>query len=611
MAKRLHLHANFPYLIEVPNAALGYLKSALSEEKVNVTNIYWYLPPREILESISALLIKFQNKRIDLLDPPALFTAYLSRFFHADKATYSFGPTLIEHLLTTYNPLKKVNQVAKTFKDFVDHSIENENMADVDIAGFTVNFYQWIISSYIWSKLKELNPNIKVVVGGLATRSEAQTFMKTFQTVDYAVWGEGEIPLKELVRRIDDRKSLPEVPHLVYRDKNGLRSTDVPVCRVDPPFADHSDYFKRVKEFDIAIPPFIPIWGTRSCRWNKCKFCSVNRGIEYYERPVKDVVREIEYQSEKYNVDKFMFVDTDIGRKNVADFENLLRELLRSVNRRKKPYDIWAEVSPAFLNGKYMEMMSKIRMVIQIGFEALTDSLLQKMRKMHRFAENIQALKLGRDYGVNITGLNVLRNLPEECEKDIIESMENLNYLRFFLNRYILRPSELTLYKGTAYYNETPLDEREKWVTNIMYDETKQTGLIKEDNRWDFFGFRAHQLKHHLLWDQFSDMLERFQKAKVFYTWLEFSDRSSFIEEYNEVSGHEVYFLDGERTRILKFCDNIRSWEHLRNEFSSSENIEDTISQLRRENLLYVDEERGYLISIPSSKDIRKIHEVD
>ena len=31
MAVKVHLHANFPYIPEVPNAALGYLKSAVSD----------------------------------------------------------------------------------------------------------------------------------------------------------------------------------------------------------------------------------------------------------------------------------------------------------------------------------------------------------------------------------------------------------------------------------------------------------------------------------------------------------------------------------------------------------------------------------------------------
>ncbi|KYK36177.1 MAG: hypothetical protein AYK19_09345 [Theionarchaea archaeon DG-70-1] len=612
MATKLHLHASFPHHVNMPNAAVGYLKSSLSEEPhLDVTNIYWYLPPKEILDPILLILLNLQNKYIDNLDPVVYLTAYLSKFFYTDPNKNVCAPTIIESVIDSYIPLENVEKVAQSFKDFVDYSIETDGVPDVDIAGFTVKFYQWIMSSYIWSALKEANPNITIVVGGLDTRDEAEAFMGTFKDVDYAVWGEGEIPLQELVRRINDGQSLGEVPRLAYRDKDNLHFTDVPDTRVAPsPFADHTDYFERLKALDVTLSPRIPIFSTRSCRWNRCKFCNVNKAL-YYERPISDTVEEIEYQSKKYDIDKFLFVDQGIGRKNDKDFEDLLRALLNSVNRRKRMYDILAEISPVRLNRTHVRMMSKIKIGVQIGFEAVTDSLLKKMDKMHGFVENIQALKFGKDYNVDFSRLNVIRNLPEECEDDVVESVENLTYLRGFLNRYNLFLSELTLYKRARYYEEIPLEEREKrWVTNILYKEMKR--LIKEDYKWDFFGFRANNLKHHQLWDQFTGLLERFQSAHITYSWLEFSDGSSLIEEYNSISGRKGYRLTAIETAILKFCDSITSLHQLKDELPHvhEHDIEDALSQLRKGRLLYIDEGKR-LISILSVRNIKKIHERD
>lgn len=62
MALNIHLHANFPYGMDRPNAAIGYLKSFLSEEKhVNVTNIYWNLPPKELFETVSSIPTKLDR----------------------------------------------------------------------------------------------------------------------------------------------------------------------------------------------------------------------------------------------------------------------------------------------------------------------------------------------------------------------------------------------------------------------------------------------------------------------------------------------------------------------------------------------------------------------
>ena len=614
---RLHLHANFPYKMEIPNAALGYLKSALSEEKVAVTNIYWNLPPREIGEPMLAILSRFESPRIELVDPLSVVIAYLSRYFPpGEKRSAHLQRSMADFILSAHFSTEKMKEIAEIFKDFIDYSLENENMADVDVAGFTVNYYQWLMSRYIWSELKKLNPNIKIVVGGLATRGEAHGFMETFSDVDYAVYGEGEIPLKELVRRIDDPDSLSEVPHLVYRNKgrNELLSTTIPCGRNTFHFADHTDYFERKRKIELNLSPFIPIVSTRSCRWNKCKFCSLNKGTTYYERPIEDIIGEIEYQSTRYGVDNFMFQDTDIARRSVNDFEKLLTELLKSVDRRQKPYIMWAEVSPTVLNRKTVEMMSNIHISIQIGFEAVTDTLLKKMNKMHRFAENIQALKFGKDYNLNISGLNVIRNLPEVREEDVLESMGNLGYLRFVLHQYNLNLSELALFKGSPYYEEVSPDERERrWRENLLYSEIERMDLIPENQRWDFFGFRATTLEHSMLWDHFASVLEDFEAATISYKWIEFSDGSSLIEEFNEISGHIGYLLSDVETDILKFCDTIRLLSELRNEFSHipEKDIEEAVSLLREEFLLYYEEEREYLLSIPSVENIRKIMRTD
>ena len=616
MALKLHLHANFPYSMERPNAAVGYLKSFLSQKShLDVTNVYWNLPPREIAESMSSLMTRIQGTHIiDKFDPITVLTAYFARFFYkTDYNATGHGPSIIESIIRSRTTLQKVENTAHSFKEFVDHTIENGGVADADIAGFTVNFFQWLISSYIWSRLKKLNPNITVVVGGLATLDEAVAFVKTFKDVDYAVWGEGELPLKELVSR--PGQSLSEVPRLVYREKTGeVISTDTGHYGLETfPFADHTDYFNRIKKCGLTVSVRIPVFGTRSCFWNRCKFCNLNRDTPYYERPLTDIVQEIEYQSQKYNIDQFIFLDTDIGRRHTADFEEVLKALLTSVEKRKRRYDIEAEISPARITRETADMMGKIRIGGQLGFEAMTDTLLTNMDKMHRFAENIQALKLGNDYGVSLFGLNIIRNLPGECEADVVESMENLRFLRFYLHRYELRPSELSLYKGTPYYEDIPAKEREtKWVTNFLYSEVNQLGLCEDVVKWDFFGFRADCLNHHQLWDQFTDLLEKMQSSDIFYVWVEFPDGGSLIEEYNHITGNREYVLDEVETRVLKFCDSTTSMQQLKNEFSHvpEDTIIDIVTQLKEEYLLYVDKKGKHIISVFSSNRIRDMHEI-
>jgi hypothetical protein len=592
---KLHLHANFPYDSTTPNAAIGYLKSYLSQEGLDITNTYWYIPPREIFRPLYKILTTFQKMRISLFDPCIILTAYLSRFFYKTPVC----PTMIQTILTSYTSREEMEKAGLSFKAFVDTSLEE--MADADMAGFTLKFYQWILNCYVWRTLKALNPNITIVVGGLDTQEEAVKVMETFTVVDCAIWGEGERPLKELVIR--DKDGMDDVPHLVYRRHGNICTTDISVESMSNyPFADHTNYFEQLERSDLDISPRIPIFTTRSCKWDRCKFCNENKGISYFERSIDETIKEIEYQSKTHDVDRFVFLDADIGRRNEKDFIDFLRGLLNSVKTRGAPYDIVADVSPQRLTRETVPMMSTIRMGVQIGFEALTDSLLEKMNKMHTFAENIQALKFGNEYGLKMYGLNVLRNLPGETEYEVMESMEMVKVLRFFLRQCPLSLSELTLYKRAPYFSEISPDEREtRWVVNFLYEEMNQQGLIKEKDRWDFFGFRAHDLMHHQFWEEVADLLEQVQSKDISYSWLESAEGSVLIE-YNQVTGDKKYLLTRMETDVLKFCDSITSLEQVKERFPD-DTIDEVVSQLRKENLLYIDE-RNRIISIPSARNI-------
>ena len=606
---KIHLHTCFPYSAERPNAALGYLKSYLSCEGHHVTNVYWNVLPEEIFSNVSSILTKLQGKKFDKFDSLTTLTACFARFLYRHKERET---SAIEPLINVYTYTEEVEDAARAFKDYVDWVLENGNMADTDVAGFSTNFSQWLIGSYIWSHLKKANPNITLVAGGFFTQDEAKSFMKTFGEVDYSIWGEGEIPLRELVSC--DHSSLEDIPRLVYRKKGETICTRDPDSQDRPfPFGDHKDYFDQLKKCGLSLSPRIPIQGSRFCRWKQCKFCHMTRSGTYMERPVADIVEEIEYQSRTHNINEFIFVDTDVGRKSDDGFKALLTALLESVDTRKMPYDIQAEISPVRITRACAEMMSAIKMDVQVGFEAVSDSLLRKMRKMHGVCENIQALKVGKECGLNLFGLNILRNLPGEREEDVIESIKNLKFVRFFLRHYQLKPIELTLYKGTPYYDDIPAEEREsRWVANFLYREIQSLDLLCENLRWDFFGFRACDLMHHKLWDEFTQALETICTSRIYYSWLEFSDGSSLIEEYNEISGYKGYLLTGIETAVLKLSDSIEPLHKVESQLCGvpKEEIENAVTQLRKEGLLYVDEQRKLLISLVSVGDIKSIQKM-
>jgi radical SAM superfamily enzyme YgiQ (UPF0313 family) len=590
------LNCTLPYKRDMPNPALGYLKGFLQAQGIEVKNVYWNAVLSRKIDDLYRGLGR--NPRSGELFPLEEVTLYVFRQLMGTDDHHLSG---IGALLLSSFTRRELSEAVASIKDTIDWYIKKENLHEGGLTGFTLKFFQWPMSFYMINRLKELNPDIKVVIGGIDDESQAAAFMRALTQADYAIYGEGEYPLTYLVKALEEGTDLNQVPQLVYREGTAIVKGAPPV-HCPPldgyPFADHTDYFGAVKEFmGISQPVIIPIWGSRSCNWNKCKFCVLNRGYEYRSRSPEHVVQELEFQSKKHKSDTFMFVDTDVVG-NKKRFRKLLKLLAESVWNRKKPYQLFAEISPIFIDSETAKSMKLASFAqVQVGFEALTDSLLQKMRKRQKFAHNIQVLKYGSQYGLDIGGLNVIKGIPTETEEDVMENIANLKFLRFFFDKYHLNPIPLVLAEGSPFYEEMPEEDRKSWKESLYWLEVAPTGLIPESDRFELFGFQKNGEYHRILWRRFESILTFFTQLKCSYEWIEYKD-GSLVEEKGIRFGR--YALDRDETDILIYCDSIKTFSNVKERFShlSEDKILEMMGNLKNGGLLYYDKDLRTIISV-------------
>jgi radical SAM superfamily enzyme YgiQ (UPF0313 family) len=585
------LHCAPPYEACTPNAAIGYLKGYLQKKGIKVNNVYWNLiidnHLHELQQPVKEHAQTFQSL-------PVLTTLYVARCL-LDPAEYE---TPFHLLYTAAFTKEEIVDRIGAIKEDIDHYIRQNNLYKDTISGFTLKTLQWPINYYVMKRLKEFNPALTVVIGGIRDKSQALEFMRIYEA-DYAVWGEGEIPLALLASALEKGTSLEEVPQLVYRTGKTLAATTDSCARVPLdsfPFADHADYFATYEQYPYQLesPITIPIWGSRGCFWHKCNFCDLNENYTYGARSPENIVAEIEYQSKKYDVENFIFVDNELAGTKKR-FKTLLNLLLESSSKRKIKYYIFAEIIPIFMNPEIAHLMQLVTFhQVQIGFEAMTDALLEKMCKIHRFAYNIQAVKLGNVYNLKIDGLNIIRGIPTETKEDIVESCENLRFLRFYLNQITLNPSLLMLYKGAPFYKGIPPDELLNWKDNPFYYELSPLNVIPDAKRFEFFGFYNRGLDP--LWRTFENLLALYTEQPWSYTWVEYPD-SSRIEEKGPTEYE--YGLTRDETDLLIFCDTVKSFREVKENFSHSEKTLCTMMEsLKSAGLLYYDDKMHTIISV-------------
>ncbi len=596
------LHCTPPYRQHVPNPALGYLKGFLQARGIEVKSIYWNLILARKLLLFQKMLEKYaeNTRHFDILH-----TLYVCRHLLTENSGNG-NLTPFDVLYSSIYSREEMTEMAHSIKDDIDQYIKQHNLHETALAGFTLKYFQWLMSPYLIRRLKELNPEMKIVIGGITNESQGFEFMRIFNLVDFAVWGEGEFPLFYLVKALEGDKDVKNVPNLVYRDGNKILLTGV--THEQPPldsypFADHSDYFSTPGKYrSFQVPIRIPIWGSRSCPWNKCRFCVLNEGYAYRTRSPGNIVEEIEVQSKKHNVDNFIFVDTEVPG-NMKRFKKLLELLIQVSASHMKKYDFHSEISPVFITpetAKYMQLASFSQM--QIGFEAMTDSLLEKMEKRHRFAHNIQALKLGKQYGLDICGLNIIRGIPAETKDDILESCANIKFLRFFLKKFPLEPGFLSLWKGAPFYEDVSEEERKKWESSQFWTETEPLHLISESNKYEFFGF--YNSGHDRLWDDFESLLEFYVQQDRSYEWFEYPD-GSILEEKGLRS--YKYKFDRDETDLLIFCDSIKTFSEIKERFShlSKDKLLEMLRNMKNAGMIYYDKDLRWIISVVEATERR------
>jgi radical SAM superfamily enzyme YgiQ (UPF0313 family) len=587
------LHCTLPYRPDIPNPALGYLKGFLQAQKIPVQNVYWNI----ILEKN----VRLFNKGFEKISggagllPLSGITLFSARHLLQEVTT----STPLSLIFSSVFTKREIANIIHSFKSTIDQFIRMNNLDKALLSGFTLKSNQWPMALYIMNRLKDMNPATKVVIGGITNEEQAQSFMNVFTKADFAVWGEGEYPLVHLVTALAEGTHLDAVPHLVYRHGKKCVATKAQIeCPSldEYPFADHTDYFTLME--GVSPPPsaIIPIWGSRSCPWNKCKFCSLNENYEYRTRSPENIVKEIEYQSKKHGCDSFIFVDTELPG-NKKRFKTLLKLLKENSAKRGKLYSFHAEMSPLFIDPHTAQYMEHAFSSIQIGFEALTDSLLEKMEKRHKFAHNIQALKLGAQYNLNLSNLNVIRGIPSETEDDIKESCINVMFLRFFLGKYPLSPNYLTLEKGSPFYDEIPESEKEKWKANLLWAEIAPTGLIDNVDPFELYGFCETSPFHYREWDIFARVLASYRSQNRSYEWIEYEDKS-ILEEKGSIIYR--YTLTRDETDILIFCDTIKHFKEIKEKFFHipEDDLITMMNSLKEAGMIYYDKDMSTIIAV-------------
>jgi ribosomal peptide maturation radical SAM protein 1 len=356
------------------------------------------------------------------------------------------------------------------------------------LIGFTSMFHQNVASVTLAKLIKELYPDVRIVFGGAHYDGEmGLEYFRAFPWIDYAVIGEGEEPFPVLVKQVLGMEAGDPPAGVAYRKEGRVAFTPntqlfTEFARTGPP--DYDDYFEQLE--DVSPGSFkgmnriLLYESARGCWWGEkhhCTFCGLNaQSMKFRSKSPSQVFDEIRYLSNRYDANRFRFVDNIIEMKYIDDvFGRFASE--------HYDLDFFIETKSNLPKRQIQTLAHGGVTSMQPGIESLSAAQLHEMDKGVSPMQNVVALKWCRYYNIDLSW-NILLGFPGETDEDyrrqtdIIPSLLHLqapeSVGKFWLERfspYFTRPGQYGIRitgPGMAYeyvYDPAKID-----LMKIAYD---------------------------------------------------------------------------------------------------------------------------------------------
>lgn len=606
-----------PAIPSFPSPAMSTLKSHLAKYGYEVKVIYWnfYLKP---------VIIHYWG------DDNEEYTDHLVYYLSPIYAYLAMEYNDEDSITMLYEQWNKVNVDKKKDKDsFLIHIQENitlfKTIIQKTVADFHfeeclfIGFYQKLFQLYgsdiIAREIKRLYPDITCCLGGIDTKAEALSSLDNFTVFDHALWGEGEMIILRYIEYLKAKLDKNLVGNFVWREAESLFTSKINRDYInlnDSPVPDYSDYFEQKKIEDSRIR--LPIEGSRGCHWAKCKFCFHNEGVRYRRKSPINIINEIRTQIEKYGIYQISFLDNDSIGKNLMTFNELLDGLICIKNDYPEFYISRAEVVTRYINADIVLKMVKAGFKdVQIGYESLSDDLLSAINKCNSFSSNFLFIKWALTYGIKIRGANLIMNLLEESDDNLTESLENLHFLRFMLdkNRFMHIYTTLWIKESSKYYNVLKKKgELNKWKLYKSFKYLPKK-YIHDNNKYTLLFYVNPN--YHYLWDDIENKEWWYFDNVHKYEIIEQGDNILY-KEYCNGKIIESFILDQIDWQIL--CSANRNVISIRElPFDITDIVIKKIIELKQKGLLYYKNDYNNLVSVintevPFNKPVRYTNEL-
>jgi ribosomal peptide maturation radical SAM protein 1 len=510
-------------------------------------------------------------------------------------------------------------EICSDLRDAAARMLASTSWSSYHLVGLSICYGQLTSSLYFIQKIKEAAPGTRIVVGGSACAGDmGASLLKTFPAIDFAVSGEGEKPLLHLVRQLSrprppgDSEFLPApFPGLLTRI-SGPESGFTQVTDLDAlPVPDFSDYFDRLAAMasEKRFLPRLPVEMSRGCWWRKtsvkgtrrgCAFCNLNvQWNGYRAKSAEKISAEIRSLVETYRVLSFSFMDNLLPPSH-------LKEISQRIADPATDLRLFGEIRAATLRRDLLAMADAGMVEVQVGIEALSSRLLEKLNKGTTAIQNVEIMRNCEASNLPRLTSNLITHFPGSDGEDVKETLANLSYVRFF------RPLKATPF-WLGYGSPVWLDPRaygiRKTGNHPHYAELFPPEILRSLTMM-IQGYQGNLKEQERLWRPVKQALKDWENS---YGALHRSARSGPILSYQDGGDFLVirerrtgtddltHRLQGTSRGIYLFCEENRRITEILNRYPAfgEEKVLPFLTMMVDKKLMFREAERYLSLAVP------------
>ncbi len=334
------------------------------------------------------------------------------------------------------------------------------------LVGFTAYTVQIKSAAFIAKAVKKRFPALPVCVGGVHATVTPKETLEEFEDFDFAVCGEAELILPDIIESVDRGKPLSDIPGVVTRDKNEF--TRQAIERLDDlPFPAWEDF--DLTDYQGCYPHRtnleLPMTTSRGCPYS-CVFCVRAFGKRRRFRSIQSVISEIERNIEDFGCESICFAD-ETFMFDLKWCNELFEQMIERGLNKKITWSCSSRV-----NNVSPELFSLMRKAgcyyVFFGLESGDDAILKTTKKRITIEQIKRAIQWAKEARLVCVGSFII-GLPGETAETV--------------NNNIKLAKELDLYSITF-----PIAVPFPGTALRRMAENREYGMRILSDNWDDYG---------------------------------------------------------------------------------------------------------------------------